>query len=180
MIELLASRRSIRSFSPKEVSSSQIDALVHAALLSASSRALRPWEIIAVTDRDLLRELSQAKAHGSALLNGAPLGFVVLGLPDISDVWIEDASIVASNLLLEAHSLGLGACWVQIRGRMTSEGSSSEAAVRRILEVPDSRSVEAIVAAGYPAEKKSGYAREDLHWEKVRSNSWNILWESSL
>ncbi len=179
MIELLSSRRSIRSFSTKEVSASQIDALVHAALLSASSRALRPWEIIVVTDRDLLRELSQAKAHGSALIDGAPLGLVVLGLPEVSDVWIEDASIVASNLLLEAHSLGLGACWVQIRSRTAPDGGSSEAAVRRILDIPESRSVEAVVAAGYPAEEKSGYAREDLHWEKIRSNRWGVSWVSS-
>ena len=172
MIELMARRRSIRSYTDERVGEEEIDALLQAALLSASSRGIRPWELVVVTAKEQLQALSKAKAHGGAFLSGAPLGIVVLGIPEASDVWIEDASIVASNLLLEAESLGLGACWIQIRNRKSADGNSAEAVVRQVLAIPESRSIEAVIAVGHPAEQKTGYTREDLHWEKVHRERW--------
>lgn len=168
-------RRSIRSFTEKLVSKEQISSLLQAGLLAASSRSLRPWELVVVTDSSKLQELSRAKAHGSAFLKNAPLGIVILGIPEKSDVWIEDTSIVAANMLLEAEALGLGACWIQIRNRKTAEAASSEEAVKTLLGIPDSRSVEAIIAVGNPAEDKPGYRTEDLKWEKVYWEAWNSL-----
>ncbi len=172
VIELMARRRSIRSYTDEQVGEEDIDALLQAGLLSASSRGIRPWELLVVTAKEQLQALSKAKAHGGAFLSGAPLGIVVLGIPEASDVWVEDASIVASNLLLEAESLGLGACWIQIRNRKSADGTSAETVVRQILTIPESRSVEAIIAIGHPSEEKPGYSREGLHWEKVFRERW--------
>ncbi|MDA3835644.1 MAG: nitroreductase family protein [Spirochaetales bacterium] len=172
MLELLAKRRSIRKYTEERVSEELIEALTEAALYSASSRSLRPWEIVVVNDKNLIEELSKAKARGSSFLAQAPLAFAVVGIPEQSDVWIEDTSIVSSNLLLEAEYLGLGACWIQIRNRFAGNGRESEKIVKELLGLPDDRTVESIIAVGYPNESKQPYTREELHWEKAHRNTY--------
>lgn len=172
MVELLAKRRSIRSFTDKPVSPQHIEALIEAALYSASSRAIRPWELVVVDDTNLVQKLSGAKKHGSSFLSGAPLAFIVVGNPAESDVWIEDCSILSSNLLLEAEALGLGACWIQIRGRTAADGTPSQEVVKQLLSIPEDRTVESIIAVGHPDEKKPPYTRDELHWEKVHKNRY--------
>jgi nitroreductase len=172
MLKLLARRRSIRKYTTEEIAANHIAAIIASGLYAASSRAIRPWEIVLVQDTKLLHKLSKVKAHGSTPLEGAKAAFVILGIPELSDVWIEDTSIVAANMLLETESLDLGACWIQIRGRVDSEGRNSEEVVRKILEIPSTRRVEAIIAVGHPDETKRRYELDDLHWEKVFTGTW--------
>lgn len=167
MLKILSSRRSTRKFTAEPVSPEVTDLLVQAALYSASSRGIRPWELIVVTDREKLSELSRVKEHGSAFLEKAPLALVVLGDPQARDVWIEDASILSSNILLEAEALDLGACWIQIRNRTAADGTASQEVVRSILKIPESLSVLSIIAIGQRAEEKRPYSKADLQRNKV-------------
>ncbi len=82
-------------------------------------------------------------------------------------------------MLLEAESLDLGACWIQIRGRVDSEGRNSEEKKKKILEIPSTRRVEAIIAVGHPDETKKKYELEDLHWEKVFTGTWGNEYKRS-
>ncbi len=168
--DLLQQRRSIRSFTDAPVSKEAIDILLQCALLSPSSRSIRPWEFIVVDEPELIRKLSRAKEHGSAFMAGAPAAIVVAGLPEVSDVWIEDSAIAASNLLLAAEDLGLGACWIQIRLRTSADGGSSEEYVRETLNIPASRSVEAVIALGHPNQRMSQCSLDNLEWQKVSYN----------
>lgn len=114
-MSLIQKRRSIRRFLAKQVEPEKMDLLAEAALRSPSSRGLRPWEFIFVTDRSLLEKLSRAKSYGSSHLKNAPLAIVVCADPAKCDVWIEDSSIASTFIQLAAESLGLGNCWIQIR-----------------------------------------------------------------
>ncbi len=167
MIDIFSRRRSSRKFQNRPVSVEDKEALIEAALYAASSRGIRPWELVVVSDNELIGALSKVKKHGSSFLKNAPLAMVVLGIPEESDVWIEDTSILSTHLLIEAEYLGLGACWIQIRNRFDAEGTPSEQVVRTILEIPDSRSVESIIAIGYKDGESEPYTSEDLHTEKV-------------
>jgi len=53
--------------------------------------------------------------QGSAFLSDAPLAIVVTADQNQSDVWIEDTSIASTFIMLAAHYLDLGSCWIQIR-----------------------------------------------------------------
>lgn len=170
--DMLYKRRSIRSFSDRPVDKETVDTLIEAALLSPSSRSLKPWEFIVVDEPEMIKELASSKEHGSGFLGNAPLALVVLGLPDISDVWIEDCSIASLLIQLQAEASGLKSCWVQIRGRKHSGKVSSEDFVKALLEIPQDRRVESIVAVGYPGESKSPYTREDLTFDKVHFNRY--------
>lgn len=167
LIELLKKRRSIRQFQDKPVEKEKIDTLVEAMLRSPSSRSLNPWEFVVVTDPGLLGALAKSKLHGSSFVKNAPLAVVVCADPGKSDVWIEDCSIAALILHLEAADLGLGSCWVQIRMRKHGEGVSSENYVKQLLGLRDEMVVEAIVAIGYGNEEKAGHPDSSLLFEKV-------------
>ncbi|HEX9058905.1 MAG TPA: nitroreductase family protein, partial [Clostridia bacterium] len=77
LYELLKSRRSIRKFEDREIEKEKADFIIKSALLSPSSRGIRPWEFIVVNDKETIKKLSQCKEHGSSFLSGAPLAIVV-------------------------------------------------------------------------------------------------------
>jgi nitroreductase len=171
-IELIRQRRSIRKYTDKAIEAEKMEVLKETALRPPSSMGHNPWEYIFVTDPQLLTQLSTAKPHGSSFLAGAQLGIVVCADPEKSTVWIEDASIATIYLQLAAESLGLGSCWVQIRGRMHDDDKSSEDYIAGLLKIPSNLNVESVVGIGYPDEEKSPHAREKLQDEKVFLNSY--------
>ena len=169
---LIKNRRSIRKYKKQEIEKDKIEKLMKAALFSPSSKARYPCEFIFVNDKELLAKLSQSKPHGSAFLANAPLGIVVTADSTKSDVWVEDASIAATFVILAAEALGLGACWIQIRKRKYSETIDSEEYIKNILSVPDNRRVLAMVGVGYPDEIKMPRQEGDLEYDKVFFNQY--------
>ena len=124
--ELIRIRRSMRKFTEEELNQDEVVALLRAALISPSSKGVRPWEFVVVDNKELLQQLAHCKEHGAELVEGAPLAVVVLADPTQSDVWVEDASVATTMMLLQAEDLGLGACWVQIRNRTMADGKPAE------------------------------------------------------
>lgn len=166
-IDLLRRRRSTRRFQDRPVEPEKLDLLVEAALRAPSSRGVNPWELVVVTDRDLLSRLAQSKEHGSSFLKDAPAGVVICADSRKSDVWIEDASIATILVQLAAESIDLGTCWIQIRQRPHSSDRAAQDYVAELLALPPGLMVEAIVAVGYAAEGKPGHPAEDLLWRQV-------------
>lgn len=171
MKDLLIKRRSIRKYTDAPIEKDKVEQLISAALLAPTSRNTRAWEFIVVDNPELLEKLSIAK-QGAQALKGAAMGIVVLANPQTSDVWIEDSSIATTILLLTAQSLGLGACWIQIRERMHKEGISAGEYVREILGIPENLQVETIVALGYPVETRPEHREDELLQNKVHWNTF--------
>ena len=172
ILNLLRKRRSIRQFTPQSVEADKIDALVEAAVRTPTSRGLTPWEFIVVTEPELLRQLGNAKEHGSAFLAGAPLAIVVAADTTKSDVWTEDCSIAAMVIQLAAEELDLGSCWAQIRLRPHNNECSAEGYLKDLLCLPSSHAVECVVGIGYPAEEKVGHAADSLPFGQVHRGSF--------
>ena len=172
MIELLRSRRSIRQYLDRAIEPEKLELLKEAVLRSPSSRNIDPWEFIFIDDRDLLARLGVCKPHGAQFLAHAPLGIVVCGDSDASDVWIEDCSIASILVQMAAQSMGLGSCWVQVRNRRYNDQASSEQYVQDLLHIPEPVKVESIIAVGYPAEQREPVPKESLKSAKVRTHTW--------
>lgn len=171
-ISLLEKRRSIRKYKDKPVEAEKVDILIEAALRSPSSISRNPWEFIIVTDKQHLEKLSKSKPNGASFLKNAPLAIVVCGDPQKCDVWIEDCSIASIFVHLAAESIGLGSCWIQIRGRMNSEVQTSSDYITELLNVPSEYEIESIIAVGYPEEEKPGHKRENLLFDRIHRNSY--------
>lgn len=172
LFDILKSRRSIRKFQKREVEKEKIDILLKSALLSPSSRSIRPWQFIAVTDGELLSQLSLCREPGPRYLAEAPLAIVVIADKDSSDVWVEDASIASTIIQLTAQDLNLGSCWIQVRERSHTEQESAGEYIRNVLEIPEQYSVECIIAIGYPGEEKKPYDENNLQYQKLHYNKF--------
>ncbi|KUG04576.1 nitroreductase family protein [hydrocarbon metagenome] len=172
MLDILSRRRSIRKYREDKIEQDKIDQLIKAALLAPTSRNLKPWEFIVVEDKDLLKQLAKCKKHGSAFLEGAALGIVVLADPEKCDVWIEDTSIASIIVHLMAESMGLGSCWIQIRERWYDAGTTAEDYVKDSLKIPHQYKVESIISVGYPAEQKPPRSESELPYGKVHMNAF--------
>ncbi|MBQ7181266.1 MAG: nitroreductase family protein [Bacteroidaceae bacterium] len=169
--ELIRLRRSMRKFSAEHVDADDARLLLRAGLMAPSSKGLHSWEFVVVEDAHAIEALSRCKAQGADFLAGAPMLVVVAGRPAVSDVWIEDASVASTMILLQAEDLGLGACWVQIRDRKDAEGGNAEDNVRRILGIPDSLRILSIIAVGHKGMERKPFNEDRLLWEKVHAYS---------
>ena len=170
--ELIKVRRSMRQFTDQAVSADELRLLLRAGLMAPSSKGLHSYEFVTVTDRPTLEALSQSKQVGSDFLAQAPLAIVVLADPEVSDVWIEDASVAAANILLQAEDLGLGACWVQVRERSDAAGRRTEDTVRSLLGIPDGRRVVCILAVGHKGMERKPQNEDRLKWERVHTGRY--------
>lgn len=172
MLELLKKRRSIRKYTNEKVSDEKILNLIQAALLSPTSKNSKSCEFIIVKDKDLLSKLSNFKP-GASFLKNADLGIIIMGNSSLSDVWIEDASIAASNIHLLSQEIGLGSCWIQVRNRNYNESTSSEEYIRNLFNIPENINVLAVISVGCPGEKKDPLTEENLNYNKVYLNNYS-------
>lgn len=165
--DIVRRRRSIREFSGAPLSETEVVDLVRPALMAPSSKNRRAWELTLTDNAAALAALAACKHGGARFLGSAALAIVVCGRTDLSDVWVEDASVVAATLLYQAEAMGLGACWVQVRGRSRQDGTPAASIVRETLDLQPGQEPLCIIAVGRKAAELPPYDTEDLPWEKV-------------
>lgn len=114
-LKLIESRRSIRSYKPDMVPDDLIDKVIEAGTFAATGGGRQSPIIIAVKDRKTRDKLSKLNADimGAETdpFYGAPLVLIVLA-DRSSSTYLYDGSLVMGNLMLAAHALGLGSCWI--------------------------------------------------------------------
>ena len=147
LLEIMKNRRSVRTYTGEPVGEEKLEQILQAGLLSASGRAVRPWELIVVREKKVLKKMVASRATGAKMLEGADCAVVVLGDAEKTDVWTEDCSIVMMNMHLMADSLGVGSCWIQGRLREASDGQTTESYLRDLLEYPENMKLEAVQIA---------------------------------
>lgn len=167
LLEIMQKRHSVRSYTEEHVKDKDITSILQAGLLSPSGRSKRPWELILVKDRNLLNKMAECRDGAANMLKGADCAIVVTGNPDISDTWIEDCSIVMSNMHLMADSLGVGSCWIQGRQRKAKSGESTEDYLRKLLGFPSNYKLLAILSIGMPKSHREKQELSSLPMEKV-------------
>ena len=144
-------RRSIRSFSDEKITEQQLSELKKTILKVPSAKAIFPWRCYFITNKEKIEALSKFKEHGAKFIKNAPLLVVVTADTSLSDMWIEDCSIVGTYLLLKAVDLNLGACWVQVRNRQHDDTTSARRYLMQHLNIAASHGVACIIAIGHAA-----------------------------
>ena len=163
---LIAARRSTRKFTDQQLSAEVVEKIIRAALLAPTSKNCKSYAFVAVEDKGMLQQLSVCKNSGCSFLEGCTLAMVVLGDKTITDIWVEDASIAATYMQLQAEDLNIGSCWCHIRNRLLGD-LSSEQYVRELLEIPDRFGVLCIIGFGYKNQENKPHDLFKLVWEKV-------------
>lgn len=168
VIKAIAERYSCRAYSDKPVSDEAVGEIVEAGMHAPSGMNVRPWHIVVVRDPELRAQLGQVHQYAGFCAQ-SPVVFAVCGDEQASEHWwLEDCAAVIQNMLLQASELGLGTCWIGIRGS-EERGYEHEDTVRRILGIPDHIRVSGLISCGYPASPgtpKSAGPMEQVHHDR--------------
>ena len=113
----ILTRRSIRKFKPELPDRKDLETIIEAGLYAASGHGMQSSMVIAVTDRKLRDRLMEMNRliggwqEGFDPFYGAPAVLLVLSNRE-SPNHIYDGSLTMGNMMLAAHALGLGSCWI--------------------------------------------------------------------
>jgi nitroreductase len=151
-------RRSIRTYTPEPVSDEAVRKLLEAAMAAPSAAASDPWRFVVVKKREMLSRIADALPFGK-MIGSAALGIVACGDQEAAhdkqlSYLLQDCAAAIENLLLCAHVLGLGACWLGVHPREQRVKS-----LQGILGLPQQVIPVACIAIGHPAETKEPRTR---------------------
>ena len=168
-ITAIMSRRSIRDYTSHPVPEDLVRLLVEAGMCAPSALNERSSEFIVINDRKVLDEIFQLNTK-ALQIKKATVAIMICGntakekFPG-KGYWQLDGAVAAENILLAAHAVDLGAVWTAIypyEDRM--------AAVKKLLNLPETVQPLCIIPIGYPAEKKFRENRFDP--ARFHQNKW--------
>jgi nitroreductase len=143
-------RRSVRKYLPKNVPLKQILEVIDSAHYAPSSGNLQNWDFIIIQSKETKCKISEACLNQDWMID-APVHIVICSDRERLQSFyerhkntysIQNCALAAQNLMLRAHSLKLGTCFVSC---------FSKTALKRILNIPTDP--EAVITLGYPSEK---------------------------
>ena len=153
VIKVLATRRSIRSYKPEQITDEELKTVLEAGTWAPTAKGLQdPW-IVAVQNPGLLKRISRMNAAvwGREDIDpfyGAPTFVLVFGTADWVNA-VPDGSLVLGNMMNAAHAIGLGSCWINREREMFATGEGK--ALMKELGLPDGLIGIGALALGYPA-----------------------------
>ncbi len=151
-------RRSVRSYKSQEVESDKIEKVLEAGRLSPSANNRQEWKFIVVKNAETRKKLAAA-AINQFFIGQAPVVLVACATESKAvmlcghPTYAVDVSIAFAYMLLQAHELGLGTCWI---------GAFREDEVKAVLGVPKHVRVVALSPLGYPAVEALARTRKSL------------------
>ncbi len=151
-LQAMRTRKSVKKFKDTPVPKELIEQIIEAGLYAPSGLNKQAPIVIAVTDKTTRDELSRLNAGNDPFFRsdpfyGAPCVLVVLA-DKSAHTYLYDGSLTMGNMLLAAHSLGLGACWIH-RAKETFESPEGKAILEKLGIVGDFEGIGNCVV-GYP------------------------------
>jgi nitroreductase len=143
ILEAIRTRRSIRKYKKDSIPQEKIEEILDAGRWTPSANNSQPWEFITLTDPKVREEVASVLTWGKFLAQ-ASLGIAIIVNPKASNHPIEDGAAATYSMLLSAHALGLGGCWIA--------PSVNEEGVKEILGVPKEKRLISVISLGYPDE----------------------------
>lgn len=153
VFEAIRTRRSIRAYKDEPVELELVERIIDAARYAPSGANLQPWKFIVVTNNEARQKIGAGakfyfiKSHH---VNEAPVLIACLADMKKSKWAIIDTSLACQNLMLAAHALGLGTCFV---------GVFNEEETKDLLGVPDNYKVIGLITLGYPEGQEATPSR---------------------
>ncbi len=175
LLDLIKRRKSVRNFLDRPVEREKIMMCLEAARLAPSASNSQPWRFIVMDDRQLKDRLCEAIFSGIYFINAfckmAPVIVVVISeksrfLARIGEMfrgtkyYLIDIGIASEHFVLQAEELGLGTCWI---------GWFNERAVKSVLNIPQQKKIDILIAVGYYNREKLGMEHGREPMDKIAS-----------
>jgi nitroreductase len=165
---LIQQRYSVRAYKPDPIEPDKLQQVLEAARLAPTAANKQPFRIIVMQTKG--REAELLRIYNKDWFVQAPL--VICACAVMSEAWVRkydlknyadvDVTIAVDHLILAAHNLGLGTCWI---------AAFDPAAAREILKLPGGVEPVIFTPLGYPADELRPKKRRDLS-ELVRYETW--------
>ena len=172
VLNCIATRTSVRQYAPTAIPDSVTTTLLQAAMCAPSAVNKQPWEFITVTNPEVRTAIKQAIPNSHAAK--APLCIVVCGDMNQAlegqarDFWVQDCSAATQNILLAAHSMGLGGVWCGVY-----PNTDRCEALRKVLKIPANVIPLNVVCLGYPDPNAPAPTPKDkFKPAKIHVNAW--------
>ena len=152
LYEGIITRRSIRRYADRKISQDIIEMLIKAGMYAPSASNQQPWHFIVITERSILDKIKDVHPYAK-MLGSAQLAILVCGDEDLElskGYWVVDCSAATQNMLLAAHSLGLGAVWLDVHPRVERKKE-----IRNIFDLPENIQPLSLISIGYPDEQRN-------------------------
>lgn len=166
--EIVKNRRSIRSFSGEHIPDDTIEAILSLAAYAPSSWGGHPVEFIVIKDKKTMAELARCKQMGAGPLAYGDAAVVPIIDKRKLELWVEDAAVASTYILLAAEYYGVAACWIHMKDRR-GHTNMAEDDIRALLGIPEHYGILNAVSLGMP--KKPNEPRElsaKIHYESYK------------
>ena len=169
VIKNIVERRSIKKYKNIPVEENLIDEIVMAGTYAPSGMNRQSPIILAITNQEVRNKIASinAKIMGTDIdpFYGAPVVLVVLADKDCP-THVYDGSLVMGNMMLAAHSLGLGSCWIH-RAKETFETEEGREILKNLGIEGEYEGI-ANCILGYPDEVKEASPRKENYIYKIK------------
>jgi nitroreductase len=166
-LETILTRRSIRTYTTQKVSDEIIEKLIEASVSAPSAGNQQPWHFIVIDNREILDKIPDFHPNAK-MLKKAQRAILVCGdlnLEKYKGYWILDCSSATQNILLAAHALGLGSCWLGVYPR-----EDRIKHLKELFKLPENIVPFSIISLGYTNEKQDKVKRETK--SRTHENKW--------
>lgn len=149
ILQAIQSRRSIRQFTTEPIAPHLLDEILTAAFYAPSGHNKQPWHFIVIDDKALMTKIMAIHPY-AIMLKTAPLAILVCADTTLSPtLWQDDCAAATQNMLLAAHSLGLGSVWCGVRNDATLVSAFSD-----LFNLPEGFAPFSLVALGHTEVNK--------------------------
>lgn len=179
VISNIKTRRSVRNYSDRPVSDEVIESIIDAGIHAPTGLGLQPWRFVVIRDKAIMKQMSthckprllkqlevvniDAAAEFKKMLRSeefdifynAPVLIIVLGNKKAPTADF-DCAMCAQNMMLAAHSMGLGSCWI---GTACLVQDNPE--MLQKLKIPEDYKVVAPIIFGYGGTVPAAPPRND-------------------
>ena len=167
--EAIKTRRSIREFDERTIPKETIKQLIECARWAPNACNKQLWKFVVITNPNIKNEISKKVGYHYSYIEAPCL----IGVFYHKEQWnsqfydgLQSAAAAIQNILLSAHSIGLGGLWWC--------SIPHPEALKNVLHVPDDYRMIAMVSIGYPKENPTPPFRKDvkdiLYWEQFPEN----------
>jgi len=148
LFEAISNRRSVRKYKKDFIPKDMLEKIVDAGRWAATARNDCPWHFTVITDKERLKQLellTEKPTKNAMFLKDAAAAVVVTSKN--TKYYLEDGSAATQNILLAAHALGVGTCWI------AGDKKDYCPDILAFVSAPPGEKLVSIVSCGIPDEK---------------------------
>ena len=166
-LKTIYGRHSVRAYKPEQITAEELETVLRAGEYAPTANNQQSPVFVAVQDKEIIDQFGElgmrVKNLDSTPFYGAPSVVLVFAKIGCSEPFA-DGCLALQNMMLAAHSIGLGSCWINC--------------VKKIFDTDDGKALKSKLGLGDDYMSVGsvilGYAAQDLPAAAPRKDDYVI------